>query len=180
MNPWLRLTLVTITVGGGFAGFVIALESLLNAKGQGPLNLLILVFFVALYGFVIASGLIFVQKPRRTRPLLIALAIQVPWISLPQVVYQFAAGFHASVGIGSLQPGTFGLRFGSAMGSTFTIMLLQDKPWILGVNVFALSILIMLLRPVRTMSPAVSSVGSSLLEPDSPRNSVTVRNIDVS
>ena len=60
MKPWLRLTLITMTVGGGFAGFVSTLQSLFNSLRASTLNLLLTVVFMGLYAFVTASGLLFV------------------------------------------------------------------------------------------------------------------------
>jgi hypothetical protein len=79
MKPWLRLTLITATVGGGFTGIAVTVQALLNPQNQSPL--LLMGFFLALFTYVTVSGLIFVQNPERKRPLIAALAIQIPWIS---------------------------------------------------------------------------------------------------
>ena len=101
MKTWLRLTLITMTVGGGFAGVLLTLSSLFNSQSRGVTYLIFVVGFLAMFLFVMASGLLFVHDPRRVRPLLAALTMQTPWISTPLLVYKFAAEFHLAVSIGS-------------------------------------------------------------------------------
>ncbi len=152
MKPWLRLTLITMTVGGGFTGVVLTLESLLNSPTLSPFNLLIMVFFLALYAGVTASGLVFVNNPQLTGPIIAALAVQIPWISSPLLVYKFAAGLHLVLSAGSpTEPGTFGFKFGweILLGSSFRFALLQQNPWSVGINLFPLVILILLSGAVR-------------------------------
>jgi len=100
MKTWLRLTLITMTVGGGFAGVILTIQSLLDSGSRGPVHLVLLAGFLALYAFVTACGLLFVHDPSRLRPLLVALAIQIPWVSTPLVVYKFAAGSHVVLTVG--------------------------------------------------------------------------------
>ena len=52
MKPWLRLTLITVTVGGGFTGIAITLQSLLAAQNQPPVNYVLMLGFMALFAFV--------------------------------------------------------------------------------------------------------------------------------
>ena len=72
-------------------------QSLFESRGQRPLSLLIIGLFLALFTYVTISGLMFVLDPERKRPLIAALAIQIPWISSSVIVYKFAAAFHAVV-----------------------------------------------------------------------------------
>src|SRR5689334_8995854 len=111
MKTWLRLALITMTVGGGFTGIVLTLGLLFHSEDPGLLHLVLIIVFLALYIFVVASGLLFVCDPQRTRPLLAALAVQVPWISTPLIVYKFAAGLHTVVAVGPAQePGNIGIH----------------------------------------------------------------------
>ena len=91
MKLWLRLLFITITVGGGFTGFVLTFQSLFNSPHQRPLNVLLTIIFLALNAYVFVSGLLFVRDEQRTRPVMAALAIQIPWISSPLMVYKFAS-----------------------------------------------------------------------------------------
>src|SRR5690242_1769351 len=74
MKPWIRLTLIVMTVGGGFSGFARTLEALFDSSRASTLNQLFKVVFLGLYAFVAASGLLFVQDPTRTGTLRAALA----------------------------------------------------------------------------------------------------------
>jgi hypothetical protein len=49
MKPWLRLTLITTTVGGGFAGFVVTLDAF-RSQGYAALNVLLISVFLVLFG----------------------------------------------------------------------------------------------------------------------------------
>jgi hypothetical protein len=155
MKTWLRLTLVTMTVGGGFAGIALTLQALFNSHGASTLNLLVMIAFVGLYTFVTISGLIFVHDPNRTTPLMVALAIQIPSVSSSSVVYKFAAGIRAFLMLGGSQgTNTPGVRFSWDFfpGSSWTFSLSRDKPLAIGVNVAALAILAFAwqaLRPAR-------------------------------
>src|SRR5438445_3435898 len=145
MKPSLRLTLVTVTVGGGFTGVSISLQSLLARNEQPPIYCVLILGFLALFAFVTLSGIIFVHDPSRTDLLVVALSLQVPWISSPLIAYKFAAGFQVCA---ALMGGRFAGGF--RLGSDFQINLFQRLPWGLGINFFALSLLVLLVRTTRT------------------------------
>jgi len=158
MKAWLRLTLIAMTVGGGFAGFLNTFQALTQTSDGGPSNFLLAVAFFGLYIFVFVSGLMFVHDPQRTRPLMGAIAIQIPWISSPLVVYKFSAGAHAVISIGGAEkPGNFGIRLlgEGLLGVYWKVALLQDNPWRFGVNVVALGLLVLILRALRTHRYAI-------------------------
>jgi hypothetical protein len=167
MQTWLRLTLITMTVGGGFAGVVFASQLLFTAQGQKTGSLLIIAVFFALYAFVTVSGLIFVHDPRRTRLLIVAFILQIPWISSPLIVYRFAAGCHAVIGI-VFPDEKAPLRIDASafLGSGFTASLFQENRWSISINLVALLMLIWLLRSIRTPKPTASPITSASAEPD--------------
>jgi hypothetical protein len=160
MTTWLRLTLITMTVGGGFAGVVLAVQLLMNSPNQATLNLLLAILLLLLYTFVTAAGLVFAHSPHRLGPLVAALAIQVPWISSPLLVYQFAAGVGAFLGANYSQ-GATGLspNYEYCFGSRSTVAVLRQNP--LGVNLWAVVLLILLWRSTWTLAPVPQSVGTS-------------------
>jgi len=164
MKTWLRLTLITMTVGGGFAGVLITGHSLVHSEGQGLPYLVIMAAFLTLYTLVTASGLLFVHDPRRVQPLFAALATQIPWISSPLIVYKVAAGFHAVLTIGSPEEvGTFGVHFGAEalLGSMFSFVFCSAKtPWSIGVNLFALLLLVLLWKSARTSDPVMQPIAT--------------------
>ena len=152
MKPWLRLILVTMTVGGGFAGFVSTLQSLFNSPHMSTVNLLLTVAFMGLYAFVTTSGLLFVQNPRRTGPLLAALAIQIPSISSSLILYKFAAGLEMFVSLGGPErENTMGVQFGwdLLLGGSWAVDLLHDHPLRVGVNIAALLPFLLLWRTLQ-------------------------------
>ncbi|MBI3476497.1 MAG: hypothetical protein HY010_12260 [Acidobacteria bacterium] len=164
MKTWLRLTLILITVGGGFTGAVLTLQSLPNSANHK----FAFVVFAGLYVFVTVSGLAFVNDPQRTRPLLAAIAIQIPWITSPVIVYKFAAGVNTVLSMsGPAHAGNFGVHFGWAffLGSSWEFALLQDNAWGIGINWFALLLFILLRRSVRSSSPSVPSPAHAALDP---------------
>ena len=98
---------------------------------------------MVLYAFVAAAGLLFVYDPQRTRLLQAALAIQIPWISTPIIVYKFASGLYGFLTVGSpREPGRFGVYFGgeALLGSSYQFAWLQKNPWTVGVNFVALAL----------------------------------------
>ena len=159
MKTWLRLTLITVTVGGGFTGIAVTLQALFSPQAH-PLAYFLILVCVGLYVFVTASGLIFVHDPQRTSPLIVALALQVPWVSSPLIAYKFAAGFHVTAGLVS---GQFsgGFRF----GCDFQINFFQQLPWGAGVNLFALALLVLALHatrmPKNVRQPTAAALGIS-------------------
>ena len=155
MQPWLRLTLITMTVGGGFTGVAITLQSILNAHNQPPIQCLLIMGFLGLFAFVTVSGLLFVQNPQRIGPMIVALALQIPWVSSPLIAYKFAAGFQVCAA-------RIGGRFfgGVSLGSDFQIAFFQKLPWGGGINFFAMALLILLAGSVRTPNAAPTATSA--------------------
>ena len=148
MKHWLRLLLILLTVGGGFCGFAITWQSLCNvlkSSGNNPVNIILLVIFLALYGLAVASGLVFSQDQRKSAFLFASLILQIPWVSSPVFSYRFTAGLHATVGVvGGNWIG------GISLGSDWQCALFQQAPWGFGLNLFAVFMLILLAQSVRT------------------------------
>jgi hypothetical protein len=154
MSSWLRLTLVTVTVGGGFAGFAATFVSLFNNPEEGLLALLLRIAFLGLYAYVTISGLMFVHDPRLTRHLAIALALQIPWISSPLALYLFTAGPAAIIGVGSpTKPRSFfTIEWKLFLAGTWRFSMFQGDRWGMGINLFAMAILMLLCKSVRADS----------------------------
>ena len=163
LRTLLRVALITMTVGGGFKGVILTVQLLASSDSSAVVQRVLVVMFLALYGFVAACGLWFACDRRRVRPLLAALAIQIPWVSTPLVVYKFAAGLYAVVSVGGPQDaGDLGVRFGAEalFGSTFRVAWLQEIPWSVGVNVAALVFFVVLWKFVA--ASAQPDVGAGL------------------
>ena len=173
MKTWLRLTLITMTVGGGYAGIVVMLQALMTPQNRDFPNLEILASFFGLYSYVIASGLVFVCNPQRTRPMMMALAAQIPRISSPLIAYKFCAGAESFFDVKIAPPG---LRFEGELfffGSRCHVAMLREAPWSMGVNIFALLMLVLLWRAVRPSDSAAREPTPTTGQPE-PANSEEV------
>jgi len=150
MKTWLRWLLIVLSVGGGFTGIAVTFEALF--RNEASLGVwLACGFAILLYMFVVVSGLIFADSPTRTLPLVAALIIQIPWVSSPIFDYGFCAGFRISAG---LLDGKIVLN--GRLGSYFEIFFFgSSHPWGVGINFFALLVLILLLRYRRTPDTAL-------------------------
>jgi hypothetical protein len=172
MKTWLRWTLVTMTVGGGFTGVVVSLsafQSFFGSQGQAPPgSFLQMAVFLVLNSYVTVSGLLFVQDPRRTHPLMAALAIQVPWISSAIIAYRFAAGIELVLSVNgptNAADSVFRLGYAYFLGSSCELSLLQEHPFSLGVNLWALALLLLLWRSSQSPNPVAPPTGTESMEP---------------
>jgi hypothetical protein len=131
MSAWLRLTLVTLTVGGGFLGMAIAAQVMLSPQGIGArvIGVAPIMFYLA----VLVSGLMVVQNPRRTRPVMIILVLQLPVIISPIFGYQFSSGLSANFGP-TFDPSGMGWFWSMQFGSQFSFGLMPQPPWGFGFN----------------------------------------------
>ena len=115
-----------------------------------------------LYAGILVAGLIFVHNPRCTTPILVAMAIQIPWVSSPLLLYQFSTGLKFVLSLSTpSQSDRFGLNSGFELylGSTFKFDFAHDHPWGVGVNLVPLVLLIFLLK---SRKAAESSVAESI------------------
>jgi hypothetical protein len=171
MEPWLRVVLILLTVGGGFSGIVTAANALLGPV-IGWESGALAVIFLTLFVFVTATGIFFTLDQKRLRPLLIALAIQIPWLSTPRFVYKFATGFYAALNIGdALKPGRMAVRLWSEvhLGSIASISWSRaTTPWGVGINWVALVLFLFTWRTVLSKRAPVQFVDKTaeLLEPE--------------
>ncbi len=146
MKPWLQGTLICLSVGGGFSGAALSLTLLRNAK---LMPALIPIVFIFMYGFVAAAGVMFALDRRKTKPLLTAFALQIPYLGSPWLTYKFGAGLIAAGFIGGPSAAdNIGVRVGGEwfFGAFWRFGLMENAPWVLGVNIVPLAILIILRR----------------------------------
>jgi len=82
---------------------------------------------------------------------LVALALQIPWLSSPLIAYEFAAGFRCTVAVigGSFKWGV------TWLGANYELGLLEDNPWGVGVNLFAVVMFVLLWWSVKTPKPTL-------------------------
>jgi hypothetical protein len=140
MKTWLRWLLIVHTIGGGFCGFVITLQGMFQLEKADPVVLSLFCGFAALFVITVLSGLLFVDNPRCTVPLIVVTILQIPWISSPILTFGFTSGFRFVLGVLGEN-----LLLSCQLGSECHIFFLQQRPWGLGINLFAVLILGLLL-----------------------------------
>ena len=134
MEPWQRRVIGILTLGGGAIGFAAALGLLLSRSN--PLEWLFCLLFMAAYAWGVWSGMRLLEsQPGAERSTLKYWLIQVPTFSSPILGYFMSSGFHTTATL-QLSPFNFNANF--LLGSSFNYSLMQsDKPWSIGINVFA-------------------------------------------
>lgn len=155
MRTWLRLLFVLTAVGGGCTG-VLATGGLFGGLPNLGLRYALLVLLsLTLYSFLTVAGLLYVYDASSTRPMLIAFALQIPWIDLPRFKYQVFSLLYAAITVGPpLGNGRIGayVEWSANVGTQgqFRIGGLPAANWSVGVNLFALLITMVLLKFSRT------------------------------
>jgi hypothetical protein len=134
---------VLFLLGGGFAGIAsatAALQTLASARYM-------CILFAIIYGFVAFSGLMLVYDSRYTKLQKIALAIQIPYVTSPYVMYKFFAGarllFLVNLGHGIKQT-SINLAGLPSIGAAVGIGGIEERPWSIGVNVIAIILFLLL------------------------------------
>ena len=130
MKTWLRLTLIVMTVGGGFTGTAMTLQFLFSPQPQPVVTKIIVSAFVLISLFILTAGLIFVQNSRITDPLVAALALQIPVFSCPLIMYDYGVGLYFSVGVSSTH-----LFYLLRVGMQWQFWIMHQSPWGFGVNI---------------------------------------------
>jgi hypothetical protein len=151
MHPSLRYFLIVVSVGGGFAGFSDALQKIILSWSDAPTSSFVLLAIMAcLFAFVTYSGVAFIDDPQRLRPLLASFLIQTPVFFSPLISFKFGVGLpiYVYVVIVTRYVGT-----GGRVGFDFTLSFLKPDRFTLGLNLFALAIVIWLvLHAVKRLS----------------------------
>jgi len=159
VRAWVRFVLAAVTVLGGLHGIALSLRALFTPSSQGFGAAVLCGAILIAYTYVTAAGAIFWRQPNRRRPLIWALAIQIPWISLPGFVYKFSAGLNVSVSfIAKHHADTYsaGLNGSFNLGSLCEFRLFQMAPIELGVNVAALAAMFLLNESITSTSPTLT------------------------
>lgn len=159
MKSRLRWALIISQVGGGFTGIVITLDYLFNSRNTPLPVLFISMGFIVLYAFVTIAGALFALDERRTWPLRTALWLQIPWISSSIMAWRFTSGLSITV---TLIGGGLSMNFW--LGSIWQFNLFEKLPPGVGINLFAM-LMLLLLR--RTRDPQVGTMPSMAVQIDS-------------
>ncbi len=158
----MRFIVLSAAILGGLQGIVITLRLFFRDGSQGSLAFFLLGWVLIGYAFVTVAGLVFWRQPKRIRPMRWAQAIQVPWISMPGVVYKFAAGLTGAVAFVFSHTGekyAAGYETSWKLGSSCKLSLLLNAPLELGINVAPLAVLFLLREIQREASRERPVVG---------------------
>ena len=143
------MLLVSVPVLGGAWGALVASVAAYRTY-SGDIRLeSVSVAFLIMFIFITGSGLLYVHDPRQIKPLLIALAYQIPSVSLPMFEYQLAAGLNLAVLFGP-PPATgegilsFKLIHHIGVVASYRFEHAHEGPWGVGVNLFAAFLFVVL------------------------------------
>jgi hypothetical protein len=168
MKTWLQLTLVIVTVGGGFTLCAASVEMLLQIGPNRQTAAILTLIMIACSVFITASGLVFVYDPRRIRLAQIALSLQIPYISSSLFVYKLicGAGLYTVICTSPIEDlaavfGHIGIRF--QFGGYWSLAFCEDHPVGIGVNWVAIFLLLMVRHSIRAVGPQAFPV---VLEPN--------------
>jgi hypothetical protein len=133
MNIWTKRLFILLSVGGGYCGAVFMFLLFPQVKGQIAGYILVSAM-IATFGFGVFCGLRLIEDEEKgLRLLRWFFGVQIPILSSPLLAYQLSSGAGVNLSwIGSNM--SIFWRFGSEMG----VWILQDRPWGLGLNAFAL------------------------------------------
>lgn len=147
MKDWQRRVLGVLALGGSFLGIALGV-SLALAPGASFLARFFCIPFIGLYCWGVWCGLRMIEEPDTAlRSNRIFWALQIPYFMSPIAGYFFASGSLLFV---TFRP--YDLNFGALwrLGSQFEYSLLQpDKPLTIGINLFALAVVVFLTVQLR-------------------------------
>ncbi len=148
MNIWAKRLFILLSIGGGYCGAVFMFLLFPQVKGQIAGYILVSAM-IATFAFGVFCGLSFIEDEEKGLKLLRwFFGIQIPILSSPLFAYQLSAGAGVNLSwIGSNM--SIFWRFGSEMG----VWILQDRPWGLGLNIFALVMFIWTNRILKGKRP---------------------------
>ncbi len=124
-------------IGGGFIGIALTAQSF--SQADRVIVYIALLAFVCLNGYGIFLGVRLSEGSARLRHLRFYFMLQIPFISSPIIVYQFATGLHVTVAI--IQST---LSCGWRLGSEGQLAISSSAPWGIGINVIAIAIVVLL------------------------------------
>jgi hypothetical protein len=134
MSIWTKRLFILLSIGGGYLEVVLMFQLFTEIKGQIAGYVLVSAM-IATFAFGVFCGFKFIEDEQKgLRLLRWFFGIQIPILSSPIITYRLSAGAGINLSwIGSNM--SFFWRFGSEMG----VWILQDRPWGLGLNLFALA-----------------------------------------
>lgn len=151
MPRWARRVLGVLALGGGAIGFIATLMALLGS--DNPVVWLLLLVFLGIYAFGVVCGIAMLEgHADALRANTAYWAVQVPAISTYAFGYFVSSGGHVTVYFNwVLQK----IQVDFLLGSVFRFNLMQEPDSRrVGINVFALAIVLFLIRCRRRVGAA--------------------------
>jgi hypothetical protein len=138
-------------IGGGFIGIALTAQSF--SQADRVIVFIALLAFVCLNSYGIFLGVRLSEGLAPLRHLRFYFMLQIPFISSPIIVYQFATGFQITIAI--IQSA---LTCGWHLGSEGQLAISSPAPWGIGINVVALAIVVLLYSRFAAVPEAAPSV----------------------
>jgi len=158
MNKSLKTILLIIQIGGGLLGLGLIGRSILTEQITQT-AVIIHIAFSLVFLFGIIAGVTLASKPKLgLRLSAVFQAIQIPVLIAPMAAYALFSGACLNL----YRHGT-GYGFNFLFGSRYYFSIHNNESWLVGVNVIALVLFILLVREIRLQSVFVniSKPGSS-------------------
>jgi len=160
MKQWQRWGLGLLSIGGGMLGeSMLAVAGITSQMAKFQARMLIVGLLAMLYySFGIWSGMGLIKGwDRLVLPSRIFWAFQVPFLQLPHFTYLVTCGLYGIFSV--TQDPEWRFAFNGSVGSQFQYSILNtEQPLMLGVNYFALFVMIFL--PSRFSTAAAPVQGS--------------------
>ena len=137
MNSWYRRLQVLLCIGGGFMGFVLTLRSFVALKSTEILVYIPYPLFAIIFVYAIVLGLLLSESSNCRRHLILLYSTQLFTVYSPLLTYHNYVGMDWFVGIQSWK---FIYDFG--LGAGWTGAILRSFSWGIGIDLFALVVII--------------------------------------
>ena len=146
MSAWLRRTSGILSLGGGSVGVALILTQLL-ANYPGFTALLFSIAFLGVYSWGIAAGVLLLEGARiGLRMSLAYWFIQILQFSTPWLLFELSSGARVVILYGQGK-----LNFNAIVGSHFNFFFGTSGPWVVGINVLALVMFVLLVKAARSI-----------------------------
>jgi hypothetical protein len=164
-----RWIVIILTVGGGTEGLHAALMAFFKQQTHDMGFLCVWSSVLVLYCFTIVAGLIFIDSPKRTWPLVITFLLQVLALSSPVLAYQFIAGGRVVIGFVLVSASNWHFVSDAVFGSYYEFTWDDEvswhdpqHPWGIGINLLPIVMLFLLAKYRRksNKSPEPTPVGA--------------------
>jgi len=144
MNKLLKIIVSLVQIGGGLFGLGLIGRCFLRDQPT-QIEVTFHVIFILVFSFGIIAGLTIIVKPRLGLVLsAIFQAIQIPVVTGPSVVYILFAGACFNI---YKYSGGWGFKF--LFGSHYSLYFNSGQQWLVGINIFALTLFILLIMEIR-------------------------------